>query len=58
MTPVLQTKDEAFAYLQQGLKELRVIAVANKLEMLAYIIEMAQAEARSARAAPNKKAKD
>ena len=56
MTRVLQSKDEAIAYLQHGLKELRDIAIANNFEMLAYIIEMAQAEARSARAAPNKKA--
>jgi hypothetical protein len=55
MTRVLQTKAEAVAYLQQGLKELRDIAVANNLEMLAYIIEMAQDEARSARAGPQKK---
>jgi hypothetical protein len=55
MTRVLQSKDEAVAYLQQGLKELRDSPVANKLEMSAYIIEMAQDEARSARAGSQKK---
>ena len=48
MTHVLHTKDGAVAYLQQGLKELRDIAIANNFEMLAYIIEMAQSEARNA----------
>ena len=48
MTRLLQSKDEAVAYIQHGLKELRDIAIANNFEMLAYIIEMAQDEARSA----------
>lgn len=45
MTRILQNKLEALGYLQQHLRELRDIAASNRLELLAYMIEMAYVEA-------------